>query len=121
MEFKFVSNQKPGKVDVTTLRRQKLIRRIDQQISLLRLVVEGHDPRGSWFWMDEAGNYFVPIKYGRHTLELKKGMFSVQCQNLDDVEHVLCTFRGMIFQGEMDDHLTRVSRDIRKRFGEGSR
>lgn len=119
MELKFVSNQKPGKVDVTTLRRQKLVRRIDHQIGLVRSVIDGNDPRGSWFWMDETGIYFVPIKYGRHTLELKKGMFSVQCQNLDDVEHVLCTFRGMVIRGDMDDHLTRVSGEIRKRFGRG--
>lgn len=71
--------------------------------------------------MDETGTYFVPIKYGRHTLELKKGMFSIQCQNLDDVEHVLCTFRGMVLNGELDDHLVRVSGEIWKRFGEGSR
>ncbi len=116
MELKFVSNQKPGKVDVTTLRRQKLVRRIDQQIGLVRSAMEGHDPRGSWFWMDETGTYFVPLKYGRHTLELKKGMFSVQCQNLDDVEHVLCTFRGMVLTGDMDDHLVRVSGEIRQRF-----
>ena len=119
MELKFVSNQKPGKVDVTTLRRQKLVRRIDQQIGLVRSVIEGHDPRGSWFWMNETGTYFVPIKYGRHTLELKKGMFSVQCQNVDEVEHVLCTFRGMVLNGDMDTHLTTVSGEIRSRFGRG--
>lgn len=117
MEFKFVPNQKPGKVDVTTLRRQKLVRRIDQQVGLVRSVIEGHDPRGSWFWVDETGTYFVPIKYGRHLLELKKGMFSVQCKDLDEVEHVLCTFRGMILNGDMDDLLTRTSVEIRKRFG----
>ena len=117
MELKFVSNQKPGKVDVTILRRQKLVRRIDQQIILVRSVIEGHDPRGSWFWMDETGSYFVPIKYGRHTLELKKGMFAVQCQNLDDVEHVLCTFRGMVLNGDMDTHLTMKSAEIRNNFG----
>jgi hypothetical protein len=116
MELKFVSNQKPGKVDVTILRRQKLVRRIDQQIGLVRSVIEGHVSRSLWFWMDETGNYFVSIKYGRHTLELKKGMFSVQCQNLDEVEHVLCTFRGMVLNGELDDHLVRVSGEIRKRF-----
>ena len=119
MELKFVSNQKPGKVDVATLRRQKLVRRIDQQIILVRSVIEGHDPRGSWFWMDETGTYFVPIKYGRHTLELKRGMFAVQCQNVDEVEHVLCTFRGMVLNGDMDDHLTTVSGEIRSRFGRG--
>ncbi|MEI6484664.1 MAG: hypothetical protein WCO11_00190 [Sphingomonadales bacterium] len=117
MEFKFVPNQKPGKVDVTTLRRQKLVRRIDQQVGFVRSMIEGHNPRGSWVWMDETGTYFVPIKYGRHSLELKKEMFSVQCQDLDEVEHVLCTFRGMVLNGDLDDHLTKTSTEIRKRFG----
>ena len=117
MEFKFVPNQKPGKVDVTTLRRQKLVRRIDQQVGLVRLMIEGHNPRGSWVWMDETGTYFVPIKYGRLLLELKKGMFSVHCQDLDEVEHVLCTFRGMVLNGDLDDHLTKTTTEIRKRFG----
>jgi hypothetical protein len=117
MEFKFVPNQKPGKVDVTTLRRQKLVRRIDQQVGFVRSMIEGLNPRGSWVWMDETGTYFVPIKYGRHPIELKKGMFSVECQDLDEVEHVLCTFRGMILNGDLDDHLTKTSTEIRKRFG----
>jgi hypothetical protein len=119
MEFKFVPNRKPVKVDVTILRRQKLVRRIDQQVGFVRSMIEGHEPHGSWVWTDETGTYFVPIKYGRYPLELKKGMFSVQCQDLDEVESVLCTFRGMVIRGDMDDHLTRVSGEIRKRFGRG--
>lgn len=117
MDFKFAPNQKPLKVDVTTLRRQKLVRRIDQQVGFVRSMIEGHNPRGSWVWMDETGTYFVPIKYGRHPLELKKGMFSVQCQDLDEVEHVLCTFRGMALKGDLDEHLSQVSQNIRKTFG----
>jgi hypothetical protein len=46
-------------------------------------------------------------------------MFSVQCENVDEVEHVLCTFRGMVLNGDMDDHLVRVSGEIRKRFKGG--
>jgi hypothetical protein len=116
MELKFVSNQKPGKVEVTILRRQKLVRRIDQQIGLVRSVIEGHDPRGSWFWMDEIGTYFVPIKYGRQPLELKKGMFAVQCGNLDEVEHVLCTVRGMVLNGDLDTTLNMGASRIREKF-----
>jgi hypothetical protein len=120
MELKFVSNQKPGKVDVTTLRCQKLVRRIDQQIGLVRSVIEGHDPRGSWFWMDETGIYFVPIKYGHHTLELKKGMFSIQCKDLDHVEAALFTLRAMVLQGDFDAQLQKVSLDIKRGFAKGA-
>lgn len=117
MEFKFVPNQKPVKVDVITLRRQKLVRRIDQQVGFVRSMIEGNNPRGSWVWMDETGTYFVPIKYGRHPLELKKGMFSVQCQDLDHVEAALCAMRALVLQGDFDAQLQKASTDIRSRFG----
>jgi hypothetical protein len=117
MELKFAATARPDKASVDVLRRQKLVRRIDQQIGYVRQIIDGKQPRAAWAWMDEAGTYFLPIKYGRQPLELKKGMFSVQCQNLDEVEHALCTFRGMVLNGDLDDQLTRVSVDIRKRFG----
>jgi len=73
MELKFVATKKPVAVDVVTQRRQRLIRRIDQQISLIKSATESGIPRASWVWMDEAGAYLVPIKYGRQPIELKKG------------------------------------------------
>ena len=33
---------------------------------------------------------------------MKKGMFSVQCQDLDHVEAALCTVRAMVLQGDFD-------------------
>ena len=68
MELKFVAAKKPVAVDVVTQRRQRLIRRIDQQISLIKSAADGTLPRSSWVWMDEAGAYLVPIKYGRQLL-----------------------------------------------------
>src|SRR3546814_7108575 len=86
MELNFVASRGPEKASPSILRRQKLVRRIDQQIKFVRDMIGGEVRRASWVWMDEQGTYFVPIKYGRFHLELKKGMFSVQCQNLDRSE-----------------------------------
>ncbi|MFN3863750.1 MAG: hypothetical protein ACK4RT_05640 [Erythrobacter sp.] len=83
----------------------------------MRQMIEGNQPRAAWVWMDEAGTYFLPIKYGRQPIELKKGMFSVQCADLDHVENALCTIRAMVLQGDFDDQLTKASADIRKKFG----
>jgi hypothetical protein len=66
--------------------------------------------------MDEAGTYFLPIKYGRQPVELKKGMFSIQCADLDHVEAALCAVRAMILKGELDEQLAKVSTDIRTKF-----
>ncbi len=116
MELKFAATARPEKASADTQRRQKLVRRIDQQVGYVRQMIEGKQPRAAWVWMDQAGNYFLPIKYGRQPLELKKGMFSVQCQDLDHVEAALCAIRAMILKGEFDDQLAKASSDIRAKF-----
>jgi len=120
MELKFAAVTRPEKVSANVQRRQKLVRRIDQQIGYVRQMIEGNQPRAAWVWMDEAGTYFLPIKYGRQPIELKKGMFSVQCADLDHVESALCTIRAMVLQGDFDDQLTKASADIRQKFGRRS-
>ncbi len=116
MNLKFTASIRPNKLSAQTLRRQKLVKRIDQQIGYTRQMISGEHPRGSWVWMDEAGTYYLPIKYGRQPIELKKGMFSIECPDLDHVEHALCTIRAMVVQGDFDEQITKVSAAIRKRF-----
>lgn len=116
MELKFAPTARPDSVNPSVQRRQKLVRRIDQQIFFVRQMIEGNHPRGAWVWMDEAGTYFLPIKYGRQQIELKKGMFSIECPDLDHVEHALCTVRAMVLNGDYDTQLTKASNEIRTRF-----
>lgn len=121
MELKFAATARPDKADSNIQRRQKLVRRIDQQIGYVRQMIEGGQPRAAWVWMDEAGTYFLPIKYGRQPIELKKGMFSIQCADLDNVEAALCTVRAMVLQGDFDEQLTKASADIRQKFGKSAK
>ncbi len=116
MELKFVANAKPKQVDPVLQRRQKLIMRIDQQIGYVRQMIEGKQPRATWVAMDEAGAYVLPIRYGRQNLELKKGMFAIQCPDLDQVEAALCSIRAMIGKGDLDDQLAIASAQIRAKF-----
>jgi hypothetical protein len=116
MELKFAAATRPDKVSANIQRRQKLVHRIDQQIGYVRQMIEGNQPRAAWVWMDDAGTYFLPIKYGRQPIELKKGMFSVQCTDLDHVEGALCTIRAKVLQGDFDDQLTKASERIRTNF-----
>lgn len=116
MELKFVATKKPAAVDVVTQRRQRLIRRIDQQISLINSATDLGVPRTSWVWMDEAGAYLVPIKYGRQPIELKKGMFAIECKDSNDVSNALETVRQMVLNGTLDEQLAQASGEIRARF-----
>ncbi|WP_397575773.1 hypothetical protein [Sphingorhabdus sp.] len=116
MELKFAAIARPNKATADVQRRQKLVRRIDQQIGYVRQIIDGKQPRAAWAWMDEAGTYFLPIKYGRQPLELKKGMFSIQCADLDHVEAALCAVRAIVLKGDLDDQLAKASTDIRAKF-----
>lgn len=117
MELKFVAAARPEKADATVQRRQKIVRRIDQQIGFVRQMIDGKQPRAAWVWMDAEGKYFLPIHYGRHQIELQKGKFAIECTDLDHVEDALCTIRAMVLQGHFDTQLAKVSADIRGRFG----
>ena len=119
MELNFVAATKPGPVSVAVKRRQRLVQRIDQQIGYCQAMKAGQMPRAAWAWMDEAGSYFVPIKYGRQQIELKKGMFSILCKDLDEVEEAFGTVRAMVLGGDFDEQLAKVSTEIRKKFSGG--
>lgn len=116
MKLKFSDKARPLKVIPEVKRREKLVTRIDQQIGLVRQMINGSHPRASWVWMDETGAYFLPIKYGKKTLELQKGMGSIECQNLDEVEHALCEVRAMTLVGKLDSQLSAASEEIRGKF-----
>lgn len=120
MDLKFVSEKRPDKPNVAVSRRQKLVRGIDQQIGHVRKMIEGESPRAAWPWMDDAGTWFLPIRYGRQPIELKKGMFAIQCPDLDHAEAALCTIRALVLQGEFDGQLAAASTEIRSRFAKPS-
>lgn len=117
MNLKLSPNARPDKISPTIHRRWKLVRQIDEQIGFVQQMIEGKQPRASWTWRSNDGAYFLPIKYGRHSIELKKGMYSVECPDLDHVETALCTVRAMTLSGDLDTHLEKAATDIRKRFG----
>lgn len=116
MELKFVAAKKPEAANVAVQRRQRLVRRLDQQISLIRNAKDGLLPRTSWIWVDESGTYFLPIKYGRHPIELKKGMFSIQCDSSEHAADALTAVRAMVLQGDFDAELAKASTEIRAKF-----
>ena len=121
MELQFAAASRPELANEFVQRRQKLVSRIDQQVGYVRQIIEGKQIRAAWAWMDDAGSYLLPIKYGRHALELKKGMYSIVCKDLDEVEHALCTVRALVLDGQFDAQLTKVSSEIRQRLNKAGK
>lgn len=119
MKLKFVATQKPKTQNPTIQRRQRIVRRIDQQIALLSKAGPDGLPNTSWVWMDDEGTCLLSVKYGRQVLELEKGMPSIFCGDLDKVIEVITYIRAMALEGQLDDQLANASSDIRKKFTAG--
>jgi len=116
MDLKLVATTKPTAISSENRSRQKLIRGIDRQIDLVKEMADGRTPLRCWVWKNDEGSYFLPIKYAHQPIELKKGMFSIQCENLDGVAEALSTVRAMVVAGQLDQQLSRISTAIRSRF-----
>lgn len=115
--LKLVPVRKPKQVNPIVVRRDKLIKNLNNQLEVVRRFKLGEKPKGVWFWFDEDGNIFLPIKYGKTDLEMGKGKFSIQCTSIDDVETNLVTVKSIVLTGGFDELLTEVSKRIRTKFG----
>lgn len=116
MALTFAAQKKPRTLDRVSQRRQKIITGIDQQVLLLDQHRQGQPMKSAWFWRGDDGRYFLSIRYGRSEVELEKGMFSIQCADLDGVADALKEVRAMVLKGKLDESLQKASDTLRAKF-----
>ena len=114
--LKLVSVIKPNQQNPVVHRRERLITSINKQLDLIDRYRCGEKVRGLWWWVDESGTFFLPIKYGKTLLELSKGKFSIECSNVDEVENNLETVKTLIRRGSFDEILKSTSETLRSKF-----
>lgn len=115
-QLKLVSVMKPKQQDPVLLRREKMIKGLNRQSQILELYRLGEKTKGQWFWVDEDGIIFLPIKYGKVVIELSKGMFAIHCDTLNEVEDNLEFVRKATMRGELDSTLKSISTELRSKF-----
>ena len=114
--LKLVPMTKPEQTNPIIQRREKLLSSINRQIESIKRYKQGEKVRGLWFWIDDTGTMFLPIKYGKTVLELDKGKFSIECSTIDEVENSLDTVKSLTRRGSFDDILKTTSDILRSNF-----
>ena len=127
------------KTDTVEFRRTKLIKKIEEQISLATAQKNGElftvkrlknvkDENGNsaqievakrvsqWFWTDN-NKTFVQIRYGTRVLELQKGKNTIETASADDLVKTLGIVRTCVANGELDSVIEAASVKVRERFG----
>lgn len=115
-QLKLVSVIKPKQQDPVLLRREKMIKGLNRQSQILEQYRLGEKTKGQWFWVNEDGVIFLPIKYGKVVIELSKGMFAIHCDTLNEVEDNLEFVRKATMRGEFDSILKSISTELRSKF-----
>ena len=107
---------KPKNMNPVVQRRMRLLKAIHRQQALLESYKAGEKTNRTWFWMNEDGNIYLQIRYGKVILELSKGKYAILCNSLDDVGSNLTIVETLVNKGEFDALLTVASKTIREKF-----
>jgi len=141
-QLKFSNVKKPAMVNPVMLRRQKLTKRIDEQIGLATAQAEGTlfnatKPRTivdsdtglkrtvevskkvkAWFFTSDNGKVYLNIKYGSRVIELAKSKPTVEITSSKDIVSTLKLIRQAVLDGELDAQIDAASNDLRKGFSQ---
>ncbi len=139
--LKLVGTQKPTQMPAIQQRRNKLAKRLWEQIELakaqqtgtvfaakkfrtitdaetgLRKQVEMNKRVKAWWFVADNGKLVLSIRYGTKVLELAKGKWAVELAGEKDLVPVLETLKGAVLAGELDGQIDAASDKLREGFG----
>ena len=139
--LKLVAAQKPTQMPAIQQRRNKLAKRLWEQIELakaqqtgttytatkfrtitdaetgLRKQVETNKRVKAWWFVAENGKLVLSIRYGTKVLELAKGKWAVEVGGEKDLVGVLEVLKGAVLAGELDTQIDAASDKLREGFG----
>lgn len=138
--LKLVAAKRPTKVSDVIMRRNKIVKRLAEQIEIAKLKQgqTGNAPMKTrtvtdavtgekrttqvqkrvreWFFASDAGKLCVSLRYGNRNVELAKGRTAVEIANADELIPTLVTLRDAILNGELDAQLEATSSLVKKAF-----
>ena len=139
-ELKLVADKKPRNMPVIVVRRNKLAAKLWEQIQLAKSQIDGtpfvihkfrsvRDPETGvkkqvevpkrikpWWFQSEAGKVCIAIRYGSYTLELAKGMSSIEVASAADLIKTLEVIKTAVEAGELDSQIELASQSLRSGF-----
>jgi hypothetical protein len=138
--LKLSTSKKAGAMNPLAMRRNKLVKKIGEQISLAKAHSEGvlftttkfrtvTDEDGSrrsvelrqkvrqWWWAIEGGKLALNVRYGARAIEFSKGKSTVEIASSSDLIPTLETILKAVEAGELDQQIEVASIKLREGFG----
>ncbi len=138
--LKLSTAKKPAHISAVVFRRNKLSKKLWEQIQLaksqidgtvfvvkkfrsvvdketgLRKQVEVPKRLREWWFKNEQGKMCVSIRYGTQLIELAKGKYSIEVDSASALIKALETVKQAVESGELDTQINNASMNVRKVF-----
>jgi len=135
--LKLVSTKRPSQLSVTQYRRNKICRRLHEQILLARGRQDGKQFSSTkfrtvvnpetgerksieisktvkqWWFTSDNGKTVIAIRYGARVLEISKGKFAVELASESDIVNTLEIVKNAVESGELDSQLEAAAGKLR--------
>ena len=137
--LKMVSAVRNNQVNSTQFRREKMARKLLEQLNLAKSLRDGEQfvlkriktvtdkvsgesqqievtKRVNQWWWTEGNKILLQLKYGTKVLELAKGKNSIEIANGAELLSVLEIVKKSVESGELDAQIETASSAVRARF-----
>jgi hypothetical protein len=138
--LKFVQAKRVNaQIDAVAFRREKLVRKIDEQITLVNVVGDGGNrsfkaskrvtnedgstssvevqrKARAWWFQSEKGTLCISIRYGAKAIELAKGRNAIEVASVDQLASTLEAVKKAVINGELDAQITATAEAVKARF-----
>ena len=138
--LKFVQAKRVAmNVNATEFRRQKLARKIDEQIALVNRIesgagqsvthmkhvknddgttraVEVQRKARAWWFNSEKGTLCLSVRYGAKSIELAKGHNAIEVGSVDRLIPTLEAVKKAVLSGELDSQIAATAEAVKARF-----
>jgi hypothetical protein len=137
--LKLVNVKKSNSISPTQFRRNKLSKKLWEQIELAKAVATGGQyskrrfktfkgadgSRASvevettvrpWWWAQDNGRLALSVRYGTRVIALTPKSNAVECADLSELTVALTTIRQAVDAGELDAQIEAASAKLREGF-----
>jgi hypothetical protein len=138
--LKLTATTKPTQVSDVQQRRNKLAKRVWEQIELakaqqtgaefvakkfrtvkdsdgVRKTVETNKRVKAWWFTGDNGKLALCVRYGSKVLELAKGKYAIEVGAERDLVNVLEVVKSAVINGELDTAIDNAANKLREGFG----
>ncbi len=142
-ELKTVSTIRPKHVPPIVGRRNKLLKRLHDQLECAKAKLNGDEyivtkykskpgdngerlqvPKQSrvrpWWFTTDSGGLVFEVRYGGKRLELAKGKAGIEVENLPALASTIELLKQAVANGELDNAISAIAKNIGGQFGSGS-